>query len=223
MAQPVARRSVVPAFVVVRSAVADRRQGRVAPATDSVVRDWDDADPSGQTYRRVLFVDCDLTEVVNQGGVFEECIFRGVRFNASTHTDAAFVNCTFARSSFFDTTFTRCKVMGSMFDSCSYALLKVDGGDWSFVGLPGADLRGAQLTRVKLREADLTGLRAAGATLRDVDLSGAWLHSADLSGCDLRGSDLSTVDPLTVNLKNAIVDLTQAMVITTSLGLDVRP
>jgi fluoroquinolone resistance protein len=169
--------------------VADRKHGRPAPATDSVVRNWDDADPSGQTYTRVLFIDSDLTEVANQGGVFE----------------------------------TRCKLMGSMFDDCTYNLLKVEGGDWSFVGLPGADLRGTELTGTRLREADLTALRAAGATMRDVDLSGAWLHSADLSGCDLRGSDLSTVDPLTVNLKNAIVDLTQAMVITTSLGLDVRP
>jgi uncharacterized protein YjbI with pentapeptide repeats len=203
--------------------VADRKHGRPAPATDSVVTDWDDADPSGQTYTRVLFIDSDLTEVANQGGVFEECTFRGVRFNASRHTDAAFVNCTFVRCAFFDATFTRCKLMGSMFDDCTYNLLKVEGGDWSFVGLAGADLRGTEFTGTRLREADLTGLRAAGATLRDVDLSGAWLHSADLSGCDLRGSDLSTVDPLTVNLKNTIVDLTQAMVITTSLGLDVRP
>jgi uncharacterized protein YjbI with pentapeptide repeats len=49
------------------------------------------------------------------------------------------------------------------------------------------------------------------------------MQRADFSGADLRGSDLSTLDPLTVELKNAIVDLTQAMVITTSLGLEVRP
>src|SRR3954454_15186405 len=123
--------------------MADRRRG---VPTESTIRDWDDADPSGQTYRRVLFVDSDLTEINNTGGVFDECTFRGVRFNASTHTDAAFVNCTFVRCSFFDTTFTRCKLMGSWFDDCTYSLMKVTGGDWSFVGLPGADLRGAELS-----------------------------------------------------------------------------
>lgn len=93
--------------------MADRVDGRPAAPTESTIRDWDDADPSGQTYRRVLFIDSDLTEVENRGGVFEECTFRGVRFNASTHTDAAFVNCTFVRCSLFDTTFTRCKFVAA--------------------------------------------------------------------------------------------------------------
>jgi fluoroquinolone resistance protein len=49
------------------------------------------------------------------------------------------------------------------------------------------------------------------------------MQRADFSGCDLRGSDLSTLDPLTVDLKGTIVDLPQAIVITTSLGLEVHP
>ena len=72
--------------------MADRVDGRPAAPTESTIRDWDDADPSGQTYRRVLFVDSDLTEVENRGGVFEECTFRGVRFNASVHLEAAFMH-----------------------------------------------------------------------------------------------------------------------------------
>lgn len=99
--------------------MADRKGGRAAPKTESTIRDWDDADPSGQTYTRVLFIDSDFTEMNNQHGVFEECVFRGVRFNASVHLEAAFVNCTFVRCSFFDSTFTRCKLMGSMFDDCT--------------------------------------------------------------------------------------------------------
>ena len=109
--------------------MADRMGGRPAAQTESTIRDWDDEDPSGQTYRRVLFIDSDLTEVETRAGVFEECTFRGVRFNASTHTDAAFVNCTFVRCSLFDTTFTRCKMVGSLFDDCAHSLMKVVGGD----------------------------------------------------------------------------------------------
>lgn len=74
-----------------------------------------------------------------------ECTFRGGRFNVSTHTDAAFLNCAFVSCSFFDTTFERCKMVGSMFDRCAFNLLKVIGGNWSFVGLPGADLSSAEL------------------------------------------------------------------------------
>jgi fluoroquinolone resistance protein len=72
-------------------------------------------------------------------------------------------------------------------------------------------------------EADLTGLRASGATLRHLDLSAAWLHEADLSGADLRGSDLSAVDPRSADLTGAQVDVTQAVVLVTTLGLRVRP
>nr|BFE87695.1 hypothetical protein GCM10020093_102960 [Planobispora longispora] len=109
-----------------------------------------------------------------------------------------------------------------MFDDCTFDLLKVDGGDWSFVGLPGAVLRGASFTGARMREADLTGARCEGATLREVDLSGAWLHRADLSRCDLRGSDLSSLDPLTTAIKDAVIDLRQAVTIATALGLQVR-
>jgi uncharacterized protein YjbI with pentapeptide repeats len=74
-----------------------------------------------------------------------------------------------------------------------------------------------------MREADLTGARLAEATLRDLDLSGAQFHDADLTGADLRGSDLSAVDPRNVLLERATVDVAQAVVLTTALGLTVRP
>jgi hypothetical protein len=45
----------------------------------------------------------------------------------------------------------------------------------------------------------------------------------DLSGADLRGSDLSAVDPREVELAGAQVDVTQAVVLVTTLGLRVRP
>ncbi|MFF4615454.1 pentapeptide repeat-containing protein [Nonomuraea jabiensis] len=111
---------------------------------------------------------------------------------------------------------------GSVFDGCTYGLLKVEGGDWSYVGLAGADLRGSVFRGTRLREADLSGARLEGAELRRADLSGASLRGADLTRCDLRGSDLSTLDPLTVTLKNAIIDPFQATVVAGALGLDVR-
>lgn len=204
--------------------MADRKHGIPAPPTETTVRsaDWDGRDLTGETYRRVLFVDVDMTELINRGSSFEECSFRNVRFNVSEHEDALFLNCTFSRCSFFDATFKGCKLTGSMFDGCSYGLLKVDGGDWSFVGLPGADLRGSALYGVRLREADLTGVRLEGAEVRRCDLAGAWLHSADLTGCDLRGSDLGDLDPHTVKLNKAIIDPYQATIVATALGLEVR-
>ncbi|WP_324274670.1 pentapeptide repeat-containing protein [Blastococcus brunescens] len=79
------------------------------------------------------------------------------------------------------------------------------------------------MTGTRMREVDLVGARASGATMRHLDLSGAWFHETDLSGADLRGSDLSAVDPRTVELAGAQVDVTQAVVLVTTLGLRVRP
>ena len=149
--------------------MADRKHGIPAPATTSTVRsaDWDGRDLSGERHEKVAFIDVDLSETVDDGGVFTECAFRGARFNVSTHADAAFVNCTFTRCSFFDASFAGCKLVGSMFDGCTFGLLEVDGGDWSF-------------------------------------------------------TDLSAFDPETAELKGAVIDPAQALVIAAALGLVVR-
>jgi uncharacterized protein YjbI with pentapeptide repeats len=204
--------------------VAERKHGAPAPKTESTVSgaDWYGRDISGQSHARVLFVDLDLTEVENHGAVFDECTFRGARFNASVHDGAAFTNCTFINCTFYDARFTGCKLIGSMFDRCTYDVLQVVGGNWSFVGMPGADLRTASFRGVRMREADLTGARCQGSSLRDVDLSGASLHGADLSRCDLRGSDLSALEPGNVELRGAIITIDQTIVIAESLGLEVR-
>ncbi|WP_406304422.1 pentapeptide repeat-containing protein [Streptomyces sp. NBC_00885] len=190
---------------------------------DVVIRDedWYGRDLSGQRFTRHTFYDTDWTEVVDDGGIFDECTFFGVRFNASRHTHAAFTNCTFKRCSFFDTRFEQCKAVGSVFQQCTFSLISVTGGDWSYVALPGADLRKAVFDGVRMREADLTAARLEGASVVGVDLSGALLHGSKLIGADLRGSDLSALDPLTVELAGAKIDLEQAAVIATALGFDV--
>jgi fluoroquinolone resistance protein len=185
--------------------------------------DWGGHQLLRQTFTRVSFVDADLSEVVSEGAVFEECSFRGVRFNVSQHRSTAFLNCTFTRCSFFDTTFSGCKLVGSVFKACSLDLAKVEGGDWSFVGMRSADLGSASFVDVRMREADLAGSRAVNGTLRGVDLSGADLSGADLTGCDLRGSDLSAVDPASVQLQRAVITGDQAVLLAFALGMDVRP
>lgn len=185
--------------------------------------DWGGEELLQRTFTRVTFVEVDLSEVVSEGSVFDECAFHGVRFNVSVHRSTAFLNCTFTRCSFFDATFSGCKLVGSRFEDCSLDLIKVLGGDWSFVALPGADLGSASLVDVRMREADLSGVRAVNGTLRGLDLSGAWWSRADLSGCDLRGSDLSALEPSTVRLKGAVITPDQAVLLTQAMGLDVRP
>jgi fluoroquinolone resistance protein len=197
---------------------------RPVPDPELVVRDEDwyarelTAD---DRFTRYSFLDTDWTEVATSGTVFDECTFAGVRFNASRHTGAAFTNCTFRNCTFFDTRFTDCKLVGSVFQRCTFNLFQVSGGDWSYVGLPGADLRQATIEDVRMREADLSAARLEKAVLTGTDLSGAMLGGAKLTDADLRGSDLSALDPRTVELRGAMIDLPQAAVIATALGLRV--
>ena len=194
------------------------------PAATGTVRaeDYDGSELSGLHVTGTTYVDVDMTEVRNEGGVFTDCAFRGVRFNASLHSSAAYLNCTFVRCSFFDATFTGCKLVGSRFEGCAFGVTRVEGGDWSFVSLARAELRGVVVRGVRMREADLTSARLEDAELRDCDLSGAWWLGAKLSGCDLRGSDLSALDPREVEVRGALVTYAQAVTLAESLGLDVR-
>lgn len=192
-----------------------------SPDDGLVIRDEDWYGKSlteSDRYTRYSFLDTDWTEVADEGAVFDECTFAGVRFNASRHTGAAFTNCTFKRCTFFDTRFTDCKLVGSLFRQCTYTLFEVSGGDWSFVGLPGADLRQAGFDGTRMREVDLTAARLEKATVTGCDLSGALLHGSKLSGADLRGSDLSSLDPLTVEFNGATISLEQAATLATTMG-----
>lgn len=184
--------------------------------------DWSGQAIAGQIHDNVLFIDLDMTEVENTASEFNECTFRNGRFNASRHSDAAFVNCTFKNCNFFGARFVDCKFVGSVFVSCNFDNFSVSGGNWSFVGLGGARLERAEIEDVRLREADLTRARMAGSKVTGSDLSGASLDEADLRGCDLRRSTLNALSPQRTLLEGAIITIDQTIMIAEGLGLDVR-
>lgn len=105
------------------------------PDTTIRAEDWDGRDLRGESHERVTFVDLDMTEVRNGGSVFTGCTFRGVRFNASTHTEADLSGADCAGASFRD------------------------------VDLSGAALHRADLSRCDLRGSDLSSLDPLATTL----------------------------------------------------------
>ncbi|GHJ48767.1 hypothetical protein Cs7R123_61090 [Catellatospora sp. TT07R-123] len=191
---------------------------------DAVFRDedWYGDEFAERRFVRCSFHEVDLTEAVTRGAVFEQCVFGNVRFNASHHTDSAFLRCTFTRCNLFEAEFTGCKMVGSTFTECVVRPLRVVGGDWSFVGLSGADLRRTSFDGVRMREVDLTGADLTGAAVVSADLSGAHLAKAKFGKADLRGSDLTAFVPGELELAGATIDDAQAIVIAQTLGLIVR-
>ncbi|MBB5872447.1 uncharacterized protein YjbI with pentapeptide repeats [Allocatelliglobosispora scoriae] len=184
--------------------------------------DWYAEDIEDRTYLRCSFEHVDLTEATSAGAVFEECTFGNVKFNASRHTDSAFLRCTFKRCNLFEAEFVGCKLVGSSFTESAVRPMRITGGDWSFVGLAGADLRGVTITGTRMREVDLTAANCTDAVIVDTDLSGGQLHSAKFGGCDLRGSDLTALDPTLVELRGAVINSDQAIIIAQALGLEIR-
>lgn len=142
----------------------------------------------------------------------------GRDLSGETHTRVAFADMDMTETTNVGAVFDRCTFRDVLFNASTHT-------DAAFINcsFTGSNFFDATFEGVRMREADLTGARLDGATVRGVDLSGASLHGAKLSGCDLRGSDLSSVDPLTVELRRTIIDVDQAVILTTALGLDVRP
>lgn len=194
------------------------------PVTGRTFRDDDlyGEDFADRRYVECVFRHVDMTEATSRGAVFQECAFGNVRLNASRHVDSAFLRCVFERCDLFDAEFTGCKMIGSTFRETALRPLRIEGGDWSFVSLAGADLRGISVRGVRMREVDLTGAKCDDAVFADIDLSGGQLRGVSFVRTDLRGSDLTALDPRATELRGALIDPEQALVIARSLGLEIR-
>jgi uncharacterized protein YjbI with pentapeptide repeats len=68
--------------------------------------DWYGEELVNRKYLMCVFDNIDLTEAGTRGCEFIECSFSGIRFNASRHTDSAFLRCTFTRCNLFEAEFT---------------------------------------------------------------------------------------------------------------------
>lgn len=149
----------------------ERESGAPAPEIHTTItgEDWYGRDISGQEHANVLFVDLDMTEVSNRGGIFTECTFRRARFNVSLHEDAAFVNCTFEGCAFFGTR------------------------------MRDADLAGAHCHGSSLRNVDLSGAWLHNIDFTECDLRGSDLSALDPESAKLHGAIITLEQTVTVS------------------------
>lgn len=182
--------------------------------TDTV---WVDREFVGHDFR-----DDDLVGLRTERVVFDDCDFSGVNLAESAHLGSAFRNCRFNRSSLWHSTFRNCSLMGSVFTECRLRPIVFDEVDFTLAVLAGADLRGANLAGCRLREAGLVETDLRKAVLRGADLTGARVRGARLDSADLRGA---RVDPdlwTLASLREARIDLPQALAFAAAHGLDVH-
>lgn len=131
------------------------------------------------------------------GQAYRRCTFTSVDL-----TEAVIGQCTFTDCTFGDVRFNAARLADSALLGCTFA-----GCNFFDAEFTGCKLSGSRFERCALRP-----LRVLG---------GDWSFVV-LPGADLRGSDLSAVDPLAVELTDAVITPEQAVVIAQTLGLSVR-
>ena len=130
---------------------------------------------------------------------------------------------TFTGVEFVDVDMTEATGTGVVFEGCVFRGVSLNCTvfvDAAFVNcvFVRSNLFQASFTRSKL-----VGSRFDRCRFDQLAVTGGDWSFVGLAGADLRGSDLSAVDPLTTEIRGAIITWEQASTIATALGLDVRP
>ena len=173
------------------------------------------------TFENCRFTYIDATEFETEQCRFINCDFTDSKWNASRHSGSSFLNCQFNGANLFLSEFDQCKMTGSSFESCTFEGVVVREGDWSFVNLRHAPLRKMDWSGVRLTEADLYGADLKESRWTNAVLSRAVLQHADCTGADFVGAEMDGVDFSDVILKQATLDVMQAVQVARSLGANV--
>ena len=176
-------------------------------------------------YKGVDFSEAEILEEQLSHLTFRDCRcdFSSASLNGITARRCAFLNCSFRFADCFAASFEDCKMTGSVFDTTNCTAMQLLSGDWSYTYLAEMDFNKRKLTQVNFTGADLSRCKFEKAVLRDCNFSEANLNGVSFQGADLRGSVFAQVDFLSLNLKNAKIDLNQAVAIAESIGAVYTP
>lgn len=187
---------------------------------NTVFRDEDFSDGLFQniTFTRCSFKNIPMDCLVTEHCTFDQCDFTFTRLGGSTHRFSGFLNCRFSGASLFGARFFQCKGTGTLFADARLTGAVFTGGSYSYATFGGCDLSRQDLSGISFAGADLQGCRFQKSVLTGCSFSRALLSGADFTGADLRGAVLSGVDFRSITMKNTLIDLNQAVLITESLG-----
>ena len=196
--------------------------------TEYEYEDFSECRPEEGKISRIKFRHCDFraadfTDFATESCVFQECNFTAARLGASVHQGSAFLNCRFSLARLFSAEFHHCKMTGSDFGGADCLGLLIDGGDWSLTSLQEIDFGRMSLTDVNFRGSDLQNAvfekaRLSGCSFEGANLSGATFKNADMRTCNIQG-----LDPFSVTLTGAKIDMEQAVYIAFCHGAKYTP
>jgi uncharacterized protein YjbI with pentapeptide repeats len=158
-------------------------------------------------FRRVILNQTQLVKVRVFDARFEACDLSAADWEKAGLRRVEFVDCRLLgiqlpEAQLDDVLFKDCNAEEAVFVSAAFRAARFDQ---------------CNLRRASFEEADLTGV-----VFRQCDLTEANLCGAKLNGADLRGSNINGVRVGARELQGAIIDSTQAIQVTSLLGLVVR-
>jgi len=162
-----------------------------------------------------------------EGSVLKRVQLAGSRFGSAVWKDVRFVGCDLA-----NVRAHRLVLLRVEFVDCRLAGFSSAAVEWQDVLLQDCDLRYAQFQEAKCRNCEFEGCHWEDADLQQADLSGvlfrrcqlarADLRAAHLQNTDFRSSEIEGLQVGTGDLRGAIVDPAQAMILAHLLGLQIR-
>jgi fluoroquinolone resistance protein len=167
-------------------------------------------------FEKVRFIRCSFhgsvfTEGVTRHCVFDTCDFASAMWNATTHRQTAFLNCTFRMTHFFQVKFVECKMTGSSFENTDLRGITVQGGDWSYSLLRLQNLKGLDFSNARCVETDFYGCNLEKCKFQGANLTHAVLNQAKLTGATFQNAILDGVDYKGIDFTGARIDMVHAV------------
>lgn len=163
---------------------------------------------------------------------FENCILHRVSFTRSKLfglklKDVRFTECDFANAEVpalkaLRVEFLNCRLTGLRATEAECQHFLISGGDASFSQLRFGAFKTAEFHSCNFAEADLQSSDLRDAILKGCNFKNAEMTGARLEGADLRGSDVEGLIATAEDLRGAIVDPAQALVLAEIMGLKIR-
>lgn len=170
-------------------------------------------------------IDCSYRSITN-------CTFNHVQFNtcklkACHLTDVRFENCdlsniSFAESSFFRVEFVACKLVGTNFSETVLNHLSMQDCNARYINLSMSKINQARFSACDLRNSDINDCKLASIAFDNCELIEAEFSHTPLRGIDLSDCHIEGIHVNLPDIKGAIVNTTQAMDLTSLLGLVIK-
>ncbi len=161
-----------------------------------------------------------------EGSVLDRVQLAGGQFGSAVWKDVRLVRCDLANVRAHRITLVRVELVDCRLTGFSAAAL-----DWQDVLIQNGDVRYTQLQGGRFRTCEFDGCNWQDADLQNADLTGSVFRSCNLARADLHGAKLQNTDFRTSevegmlvgmnDLRGAIVDPAQAMVLARVLGLQI--